>query len=508
MKKVSKPMASRLLITALLMLMQIAIVLFFAVNLAERIAWYYTATTVISLLTMIDIVNSKMNPSFKLAWVIVVLCVPICGAPLYFIMSKNKQASRVSKKFENCKGASKSHFIQDEKIIEEVAKENSNIAKGCRYIYKSANAPVYANTTTKYFPSGEMYYAQLLKELGKAQKFIFMEYFIIESGKMTDGILEILKKKVSEGIEVRLLYDDFGTISKVPKDFQKSLEAIGIRVCVFNKVRPFINAFLNYRDHRKIVVIDGCVAFTGGVNLADEYINEVERFGHWKDTGIMFKGDACVKMTDIFLQLWNHSSGETKTDLKNYICECRYPSDGYVQPFGDSPIDDELTAELAYMNLINTASETLYITTPYLILDNEMTTALSQAAKSGVDVKIIVPHIPDKKTVFAVTKSNYRALLESGCRIYEYTPGFIHAKSLIADGEVCILGTINFDFRSFYLHFENGVLAYKSSCVRDAEADFLETLSLSQEITLAQVKKKGAVYALLQALLKLFSPLM
>lgn len=508
MKKIAKLLESRLFITGLLMLIQIAIVVLFAINLVGKITWYYTAATVISLLTMIDIVNSKMNPSFKLAWVIVVLCVPICGAPLYFIMSKHKQASRISKRFDSCHSSSRSYTTRNDMLISEIEKENPCIAKGLRYIEKTAYAPVYANTATKYFPNGEEYYAQLLKELGKAQKFIFMEFFIIESGKMTDGILQILKKKVAEGVEVRMLYDDFGTISKVPKDFQKSLEALGIRVCVFNKVHPIINAFLNYRDHRKIVVIDGCVSFTGGINLADEYINEVERFGHWKDTGIMLKGDACAKMTEIFLQLWNHSSGESKTELKDYICDCKYHSDGYVQPFGDSPIDDELTAELAYMHLVNTASKRLYITTPYLILDNEMTTALCQAAKSGVDTKIIVPHIPDKKTVFAVTKSNYRALLEAGCRIYEYTPGFIHAKSLVADSEVCILGTINFDFRSFYLHFENGVLAYKSSCVRDAEADFWETLELSQEITLAQVKKKGAIYALLQALLKLFSPLM
>lgn len=508
MKKIAKLLESRLFITGILMLIQIAIILLFTFRLVERFAWYYTAASIISLLTMIDIVNSKMNPSFKLAWVIVVLCVPICGSPLYFIMSKNKQASRVSKKFESCKNTSKSYLRSDNRLINEIEKENACIAKGCRYIEKTAHAPIYANTATKYFASGEEYYAQLLKELNKAEKFIFMEYFIIESGKMADGVIEILKKKVSEGIEVRLMYDDFGTISKLPKDFRYKLESMGISVCIFNKVRPIINAFINYRDHRKITVIDGKVSFTGGINLADEYINEVERFGHWKDTGIMLKGDAVTKMTEIFLQLWNYTSTDTKLDCKDYICDYKCVPDGYIQPFGESPIDDELTAESAYMSLINTATKSLYITTPYLILDNEMTTALCQAANSGVDTRIIVPHIPDKKTVFAVTKSNYRALLEAGCRIYEYTPGFIHAKSLIADSEVCILGTINFDFRSFYLHFENGVLAYKSSCVSEAEADFLETLELSQEITLTQVKKKGAIYALLQALLKIFSPLM
>ncbi len=508
MKKLMKFLTSRLFITALFMLINIVLAVLFIFALADRFAWYYTFCILLSIITMIDIVNSPMNPSFKLTWVILVLCMPMFGSPVYFIMSKGKQEKRTSKKFKEYQSLMRNTLPKDERIIPEIEESEPDIARQCRYIEKSAYAPVYKNTETKYFPSGEEYFSQLLKELSKAERFIFLEYFIIESGVMLDSILDILKKKVTEGVEVRLMYDDFGTISKLPNDFRKKLENMGIRVCVFNKVSSILNAFLNYRDHRKILVIDGNVGFTGGINLADEYINEVEKFGHWKDTGVMLKGEAVTKLTEIFLQLWHFSNNETKVDYKDYAATVKSDSDGYVQPFGESPLDDELTGELCYMGLINCASKSIHITTPYLILDNEMTTALCHAAKSGVDVKIITPHIPDKKIVFWVTKSNYRALLEAGCKIYEYTPGFIHAKGMIVDGVACVLGTINFDFRSFYLHFENGILAYLSSCVYDAEKDFLETMEKSQEITLAQIKKKGRIYAWLQALLKLFSPLM
>ncbi len=508
MKKLAKFLTGRLFITALLMMINIIIAILFIFHLADKYAWYYSFCVILSIATMIDIVNSKMNPSFKLTWVILVLCTPMFGSPLYFIMSKGKQEQRASKRFRDYQALMRNTLPKDQRIIDEIEASEPDIARQCKYIEKAAYAPVYKNTETVYFPSGEEFYSRMLKELSKAERFIFMEYFIIESGVMLDGILDILKRKVKEGVEVRLMYDDFGTISKLPNDFRRQLENMGIRVCVFNRVTSVLNAFLNYRDHRKILVIDGNVGFTGGINLADEYINAIEKFGHWKDTGIMLKGDAVTKLTEIFLQLWHYSNNETKVDYKDYASTVHCDSDGYIQPFGESPLDDELTAELCYMGLINSASESVYIMTPYLILDNEMTTALCHAAKSGVDVRIITPHIPDKKAVFAVTKSNYRALLEAGCRIFEYTPGFIHAKCIIVDSIACVLGTINCDFRSFYLHFENGILAYLSSCVTDAEKDFLETQSLSQEITLDEIKKKGPFYAWLQALLKLFSPLM
>ena len=390
----------------------------------------------------------------------------------------------------------------------ELEKEDPQIAKQMRYIEKTAYAPVYKNTSAVYFSSGEEYFDAVMREISRACRFVFLEYFIIEDGKMFGAIADLLRQKISDGVEVRIMYDDIGTINKLPKGYDKKLEAMGFRVSVFNRMKPSLDAFLNYRDHRKMLVIDGNVGFTGGLNLADEYINEVERFGHWKDTGIMLRGQAVTKLTETFLQLWHFSRGETIIDYKDYASTETCETDGYIQPFADGPSTDDLTCELCYMGLINSATDHFYVTTPYLILDNEMTTSLCHAARSGIDVRIITPHIPDKKTVMAVTRSNYRALLESGVRIFEYTPGFIHAKCVDMDGKVCVVGTANFDFRSLYLHFENCVLFYKSSCVAEVEKDFLETQSKCQEITMQEIKKKGALYAILQAVLKVFSPLM
>lgn len=508
MRKIIKLLQSKIFITAFLAFIQLVVLFVFFGLLANKFVWYYIITSIISLFIVLDISNEDMNPSFKLTWLITVLIFPIWGAPLYLIFAKSKQSYRIAKRFKSYRLMMRNTMRAAEDNITDIECEAPEIAKQMKYIQRTAYAPVYRNTMSKYFESGEKYYEAILREIKKAEKFIFMEYFIIEQGKMFNSILEILKKKISEGIEVRLMYDDMGTIQKLPKGYDKYLESIGISVSVFNRLRPSLDTFLNYRDHRKILVIDGNTAFTGGINLADEYINEVERFGHWKDTGIMLKGEAVTKMTETFLQLWHFSRGEAKVDYTDYASSLECESDGYIQPYADGPSTDNLICELAYIGLINSATKYLYVTTPYLILDNEMVTALCHSAKSGVDVRIITPHIPDKKLVFAVTRSNYRCLLNAGVKIYEYTPGFIHAKSVVADGRVCTVGTANFDFRSFYLHFENCVLAYKSKCVKEVERDFLETQALSEEVTIEQINKKGTLYAMLQAVLKVFSPLM
>lgn len=508
MRKVFKLLQSKIFITGLLALVQLAVLFVFFNFLASKFVWYYIISSVISILVVLDIANENMNPSFKLTWIIAVLIFPIWGAPLYLIFAKSKQSYRIGKRFKSYKLMMRNAMHGEGDCLAEIELEDPEIARQMKYIQKTAYAPVYANTSSKYFSSGEEYFAAVLREINRAEKFIFMEYFIIEEGRVFGSILELLRKKISEGVEIRLMYDDLGTIQKLPKGYDKYLQSIGINVSVFNRVRPSLDTFLNYRDHRKILVIDGNTAFTGGINLADEYINEVERFGHWKDTGIMIKGEAVAKMTETFLQLWHFSRGESKIDYTEYLGNINCHTDGFIQPYADGPSNDSLICELAYLGLINSATRNLYITTPYLILDNEMTTALTHAAMSGVDVRIITPHIPDKKLVFAVTRSNYRALLDSGVKIYEYTPGFIHAKSMTADGKVSVVGTANFDFRSFYLHFENCVLAYKSSCVSEVESDFLETMEKSQEITIEEINKKGPLYAILQAVLKVFSPLM
>lgn len=508
MRRIFKLLGSKIFITALLVLIQLSVLFVFFIFLANKFVWYYIISLALSIILILDIANEEMNPSFKLTWLIAVLIFPICGGPLYLIFAKSNQSYRIGKRFKSYRQLMRSAVKSREDCLDEIEADDPEIARQLRYIKKTSYAPVYKNTQAKYFPSGEDYYAALLRELNRAERFIFIEYFIIEEGRMLGSILEVLKRKIAEGIEVRLMYDDLGSVSKLPKGYDGYLESLGISVSVFNRLRPSLDTFLNYRDHRKILVIDGNVAFTGGINLADEYINHVERFGHWKDTGIMLKGEAVTKMTEIFLQLWHFSRGESQVDYKDYEGELSCESDGYIQPYADGPSNDSLICELAYLGIINSATRSLYITTPYLILDNEMTTALCHAAMSGVDVRIITPHIPDKKTVFAVTRSNYRTLLLSGVRIFEYTPGFIHAKSISADGKVAVVGTANFDFRSFYLHFENCVLVYKSKCIQEIDADFLLTQESSQEITIKQLNKKGALYALLQAVLKVFSPLM
>lgn len=508
MRKIAKLFQSKIFVAGFLVLLQLAVILFFVNYLANKFFWYYALSIVLAVIVALDITNANMNTSFKLAWMITVLIFPIFGTPLYLIFSKSRNNRRIGKRFKNYREMMRHTMPSDEDNIAEIAKDDPEIARNLKYIEQTAFAPVYKNTSTKYFSVGEEYYAQLLRELNRAERFIFIEYFIIEPGKMLDSVINILKEKVSEGVEVRFMFDDLGSASKIPKDYEKYLQSLGFSVSVFNRIRPSPDTFLNYRDHRKIVVIDGNTAFTGGINLADEYINEVQRFGHWKDTGIMIKGDAVTKMTETFLQLWHYSRGESCVDYADYQSTEKCESDGYVQPFADGPSSDDLTVELCYMGLINTATKNLYVMTPYLILDGEMTTALCHAAKSGVDVRIITPKIPDKKLVFAVTRSNYRTLLDSGVRIYEYTPGFIHAKTVCADGKMCVVGTANFDFRSFYFHFENCVLTYKSSCVKDAEADFIETMNKSEEVTVEWLNKRGAPYKLLQAVLKVFSPLM
>lgn len=508
MKKISKFLQSRLFITGLLMLVQVIVLFIFIFALANKFALYYAISLIVSAMVILDLAGESMNPSFKLPWVVLVLTFPLIGTPLYILFAKSKQSYRISKRFRNYHTLMRNTPVNPDDPLNEIAAKDPEIARQLEYIKRTSYAPVYKNTFSKYFPTGEEYFEAVLEEISKAEKFVFLEYFIIEPGKMLDSILDILRKKVNDGVEVRIMYDDFGCINKIPINFNKKLEEQGFMVSVFNRMIPSLDAFLNYRDHRKILVIDGNVAFTGGVNLADEYINEIERFGYWKDTGIMLKGQAVTKMTETFLQLWHFSREEMIIDYNNYQSTKLYETDGFIQPFADGPTDDDLTAELCYMGLINCATDHIYITTPYLILDNEMTTALCHAARSGIDVRIITPHIPDKKAVMAVTRSNYRTLLKFGVRIFEYTPGFIHAKGLSMDSRVCVVGTVNFDFRSLYLHFENGVLCYKSSCIADVERDFLETQEKSKEITLAEIKKKGALYSLLQAILKVFSPLM
>ena len=375
------------------------------------------------------------------------------------------------------------------------------------YARNSGCYPIYDCTDTRYYSLGEYAFEDMIRDLESAKSFIFMEFFIIEEGKMWGEVLDILSRKVKEGVDVRVMYDGTCEITTLPHEYPDKLRAIGIQCKVFSPLYPFVSTMYNYRDHRKILVVDGRCAYTGGVNMADEYINELPRFGHWKDNGILVRGEAAWSMTVMFLSMWCYLKGLQAQALTPPEFP-KLESDGFVQPYTDNPLDGEAVGETVYRNLIGSALDHVWIMTPYLILGNETQDSLTAAAKSGLDVRIITPGIPDKRIVYTVTRSYYDALLEAGVRIYEYTPGFVHSKVFAVDGIYATVGTVNLDFRSLYLHFENGLWLYRTSSVAQVEADFLSTLDQCQEITLESRKHISGLRRLASAVLRVFAPLM
>ncbi|MBQ9011738.1 MAG: cardiolipin synthase [Bacilli bacterium] len=448
----------------------------------------YAISYVLAILVAVIIINGKTNPGYKIAWIMMILVFPLVGLFLYVLFSSSQLSKRERKKLEEIHVHQLKNIYPDEKTLEKLKKDNLNAYNQATYIAKYSNSPVCQETEYKYFKIGEEYYEKLLIELKKAKRYIFLEYFIIKEGVMWNSILEILKQKVKEGVEVRVMYDDYGCILSLPSNYNKILESYGIKACTFNKFEPLIKSKFNNRDHRKITVIDGYIAFTGGINLADEYINKVVRFGHWKDNGIMLKGKAVWNMTIMFMTLWDFVRNE-KYSYKQYAPTLEnINSDGFVAPYCDNPWDHEATGETIYLNMISKANKYIYITTPYLIIDNEMVTALCNAAKSGIDVRIITPGVPDKKMINEVTKSYYDQLIKSGVKIYEYSKGFIHAKTFIVDDLYATVGTVNLDYRSLYLHFENGVWLYNAKVIKDIKNDFEETIDISEQVCLEKTK--------------------
>lgn len=396
-------------------------------------------------------------------------------------------------------------------LLKRLDKKNTQAANQSTYIQNYAFYPPYKNIFSQYYPIGEEKFDSFIRELEKAEKFIFMEYFIIEEGKMWNAILKVLERKASEGVDVRLIYDDAGCMLTLPNRYNRKLEEKGIKCAIFNPLVPILSAKFNTRDHRKITVIDGVTAFTGGINLADEYINEIVKHGHWKDMGIMIKGEAVWNFTVMFLSLWDSIKDQSSDFMpfkasKNSFSNIE--TKGYVQPFSDDPLDNEPVGQIVYLNMINKAEKYVYITTPYLIIDSEMITALCTAAKSGVDVRIITPHHADKKYVHETTRSFYPKLMHSGVRIFEYEPGFMHGKTFVADDAYAVVGTINMDYRSLFLHFECGIWMYATNTVMDVKNDFMLTLEDCIEINLEHFKGVGLGRKLLSLILRLFAPLM
>ncbi len=511
MRKIFDFLFSRLAIVGFLIFFQLVVLLFGIWKLTESFVYLYVFFFIISILVVIYIVSRTDNPSYKLAWTIPVLLFPIFGGLFYLIFGGKKMNNKFKSKVERVYNQSKDSLIQDENIISELENINKSVANQAKYTSKYAMSPVYKNTTTEYLSPGEKFFECLIKELKKAKRYIFMEYFIVHEGKMWNTILDILEEKAKEGVDVRMIYDDMGCLTTLPYKYNEQLEKRGIKCQVFNPFVPFLSIILNNRDHRKITVIDGHTGFTGGTNLADEYINEIVRFGHWKDASIMIKGEAVWNLTVMFLQVWSFNSGE-KINYDEFRAldkhKLKIESDGYVQPYADSPLDDEIVGENVYLNIINRAEDYVYISTPYLIIDNELVTALTLAAKSGVDVRLITPHIEDKWYAHIVTKAYYAQLIKAGVKIYEYTPGFIHSKTVVSDDIVGTVGTINFDYRSLYLHFECGVWLYKTKSVMQIKEDYIKMLDICTKITLEDCKHVKLYNRILTAILRVFAPLM
>ena len=513
MKFIKKFLFHRITFIFIAMMAQFFVLVSVLIRFYDYFALFYAVSILISILAVISIISNFINPAYKLAWIIPIMLFPVFGGVFYLLFAGNRVGKKTKLKMNAIEQKSKKVLPANKDVLLGLENYNKIAANQSRYIQDYALFPIYANSMTEYLPNGEKKFERLKDELKKAKKYIFLEYFIIEQGFMWDTLLDILVKKVAEGVDVRLIYDDAGCMFTLPYKYNKRLEKLGIKCCVFNPLSPILSSRYNNRDHRKLTIIDGCTGFTGGINLADEYINRFEKYGHWKDSAIMIKGEAVWSMTVMFLSMWNYlnPSDEELGKFKQDYCLLADEVEGalgYVQPFADSPLSNETVGEVIYLNLINKAKDYVYITTPYLVIDNEMIIALTSAAKSGVDVRIITPHRPDRWYVHAVSRSYYKTLVESGVKIYEYVPGFIHSKVFVSDDEYGVVSTINMDYRSLYLHFECGVWTYKSVSVGQMKSDFLETLNVCKQITNEDFKNVKWYKLFVSSILRVFAPLM
>ena len=442
------------------------------------------------------IIRDSRHLSSDLLYLLMIVLAPVAGTILYLVLGFNLFTNKTFRQIRSECEKARPYYSQDPAVIEEVEKKDPEMAGQMRYLHNSGYCS-YRNRSFQYYPSGELGWTAMLQDLKMAERYIFLEYFIIQEGMMWNAILEILKEKARDGLDVRVMYDDMGSFQTLPYSYVKQLNKLGIKCTSFNRVSPVLSTMMNHRDHRKIMVIDGRCAWSGGVNLADEYIGRKQRFGEWKDNMMKVEGPAVWSYTVLFLSTWNalHKTDRDYTFFKEVpsllalsVENEEVRDDGYIAPYGSSPLDGQMTAQNVYENLINRANDYIYITTPYLIIDNDMLNALILAAGRGVDVRIVTPGIPDKPLTYEITRSFYRTLIEGGVRIYEYTPGFIHAKLLVTDDRAATCGTINLDYRSLYLHFENGTLLYKASAVQDIKKDMDEILSRSHELSYEETK--------------------
>ena len=470
---------------------------------------FQTVQVLLGLAVFLYIINRKETPEFKLPWLFLFMALPFFALIVYLLSADRRLSEKQYRRLRKAEDACKLHLIAPESERKELQVRLGAYAGADNYLTRTSRTDADIGNQVEFFPVGEAFFADLLAELRKAEKFIFMEYFIISPGKMWDAIHEILLEKVKAGVEVRVMYDDIGTLGLLGGDFAKKLRKEGIRCVKFNPFRPLLSGIHNNRDHRKITVIDGTTGYTGGINLGDEYINEDKRLGHWKDTAIKIRGASAGNLTAMFLQMFDMTA-RTSSDYEKYlrVPQKKFDEPGCVHPFGDGPkpFYDEQVGENNYINLIAAAKEYVWITTPYLIPDHNLATALRNAALRGVDVRIVTPHVPDKKIILNMTRSNYAYLLQAGVKIYEYTPGFIHAKQMLTDDRAAFIGTINMDYRSLVHHYECGALLVDVPCLQDVKEDFSSVFAVSEEITPYNFRM-GFFASLFNSLLTLFAPL-
>lgn len=498
----------RYIVAVLITLLEILGIIGMVVACCYFIPYFYVAAYITEVFCVIKIIASDDNPDYKVPWLLFVLVLPIVGFMLYFIFYSRKLKKKFIhrlRELEQCR-----YRRNDDELLTELERTDPYAAAQAKMLCALSGAGLFKSTRETYYPLGENMWEAMLADLLEAEHFIFMEYFIIEEGKFWNSILEILKQKAAEGVTVRVLYDDIGCMSTLPGNYHKQLGRYGIEATPFSRLRGNADSEFNNRSHRKICVIDGRIGYTGGVNIADEYVNEVERFGHWKDTAIRLEGEAVWELTRLFYIDYGINVKRLPAMTQGlYPAQDREPTEGYVIPFGDGPrpLYERRVGKSVIQNMLATATRYMYMTTPYLIIDNELCQSIENAALRGIDVRIIVPHIPDRRLVFGMTRSFYHRLLKAGVRIYEYEPGFIHAKSYVADGECAMIGTINLDYRSLVHHFEDGVWLYRCKVIEELERDITETMARSIEITPTGLKT-SLLARFIRSVVRIFAPML
>lgn len=491
----------------LVLIFQLFVFLFMINHFSNYFIYFYWFCVSLSILVSIWIANSKSKLPYKVAWIIPIAMFPLFGGMMYFLITGSRRSSK--------QASERTREIFKEQLTSSCRPSDLrllgvDVVQQSQYLNRAANCPPYRNTETQYFPTGESFFPVLLSELSRAKDYIFLEYFIIGEGEMWSKILAILTEKAASGVDVRIIYDDFGSLMTLPKHFPDDMARLGILCSVFNPVKPVLSVHQNNRDHRKLCVIDGTVGFTGGINLADEYINQVERFGYWKDSALLLRGEAAWSLTVMFLHMWE-SIRQSEVDYHHFRPKS-FPlvagNTGFVQPYFDTPLATDTIGSDLHLQMFSKAKWYLYITTPYLVIDETIASVLHISARSGVDVRIMTPHIPDKKMVFSVTQSHYESLLRAGVRIYEFLPGFIHSKTVVSDDLYASVGSCNLDYRSFYLQFENGTWLCGTPTVSAIREDFLSSTAYCREITLKDCESVPIYTRITRSILRIFSPLL